>query len=1699
MNMQNNEDTQVDPWIARNPEEDIQVEVNAIPNRGLQVEAASLALLRGRGDETIKDYQETMGRSPTESVKLIQAKMDTISDQMQQAYNESMLPVLSDPFTPFEKKKAALDSVRDGSVVPKDVHDVMASEGLIAENPGESLQGEEIRMTLADDLQLINTQRRELQSIANSVTAKNQKHSEKMLNVLEMFLPAEAGIGAAKVAKGLGMEGSVASSFLLPGSARQNLSEHIAKMPHQERVEFAKQLATVVSESSGILLDSNQLRMNQWLNDVILGEVQTEDVWMDNVFQVLDLVGLGSLIGGAGDIAKAGRARVASGAEKVRLEQQARMDRFNSRVDPAMERPTPAAPIQGVTGEAKAPTPKQNTNADKIASLEEELAKNLADSSNTLDKGAVDNLQKERAALLKSLKSGTLSQAELRKPGVATQALERRKDIQAQITRIDSQLDMNAAASQAAERAASLEKELASLRKEAPIEMDARLNPIVDAIRKEEMNSVYGSIAPRSAYSTMSVVNPSQARNLHASILLGGDDLANPIAGATRSETAIKAVSPQVQSPSGVVTKVPTDMEAHIRNVFADQLGQAVKNTFGGIAFTEAELQRARAAKVNDYSTVSGMKINDATTSVGGTGNKLTFSAVYSNGETGWLKAEDAVEQAKVSLRKQGVTDENIELLKAVGSELHPVKLEDVRGKNGEYFVRINMEDDIRAYDVKDWDALDVKRNVFDYLETKGDNTWGSLNRQVLTPDATLHPTIVSGFSVADDKSARLASAFTEMFEQAFSDPYMKLPKARRAAVDAYIKEANLKELKFDRTALLTRFSQAEVDVLEGWKRSWDTMWVFENFDVVRSLNRDGFTLFEHPNIRVVVKEQEGAKKRYDRNVAYDPSTDTVRKLTNTEIDDIYRQGGNVGEFRRPVTLAGKDVENIIIRNKGNEVARKLKETDKILEYRDGYYQVFYKAPRFIDEIGADGKRTTIGVTESAKEAKRLTEQLQQQNPGKTYKHRGDERDVSRSADSYWDMQHVGGRLAQRHRGQLLQGSVGVKQMGNVDLIETPADSAVRAAHSIGGRMAMRDTLEIAKERFMSQYGDLLKKEDGMAQFPTTRDGIKELGEGTNWRLADARTTWEHLRYMENGYINAMDATIKNALNAMATAAGLKGYDTVEKVLRAGSDVNITGTIKGAVFGSMLASNPLRQFIVQPNQALRMLAYNPSGFLSWRVPDMVMEVLGKRIQTLVSPKAQYSKATQGFMDWFGETGMEQAITRGNLIRGTLLDAADRSNFGSRLKDNTIGLARKIGYDQAETLNLLIHSAFVYDKYKQSGRNLLDPVVREEMHSVARAATLNMNFAGDMPYNQNWSALLMTYMQVPHKFLLSPLNRQLPVADRAKLLVADLAFWGTPIAAVYEMLDEDLPVEDQWMREFLADGLQSVLLNGMFSAMTGERQSVDWSSLSPFDMGSWYRHGENLMFDGGLAGMISNTPTARVLGLSSDSRLGMALKTTAGFFSDIADVDLDAIPPADIMDVANSWLSMSSGWTNLQKARAAWFLGEVRDKHGRLTDDDVTRLEAKMIAFGFGPRDVRKFYETQKLNTKGGAKKAEDEDMKQFNMMVVQHVNGDVKSEKAIKLYANMIASKGWIPEKRTQVEQLARLKEAWNRTADSKVKETLFKQIIQMPSVDTTIDPIREAPLSPQDREKMERVFLDYRQRMEVLQKQAESEVKGNK
>ena len=328
-------------------------------------------------------------------------------------------------------------------------------------------------------------------------------------------------------------------------------------------------------------------------------------------------------------------------------------------------------------------------------------------------------------------------------------------------------------------------------------------------------------------------------------------------------------------------------------------------------------------------------------------------------------------------------------------------------------------------------------------------------------------------------------------------------------------------------------------------------------------------------------------------------------------------------------------------------------------------------------------------------------------------------------------------------------------------------------------------------------------------------------------------------------------------------------------------------------------------------------------------------------------------------------------------------------------------------------------AAVYEDYKYGRKlNMDDPTVRARMVAEARAFTGNMNRAGDMPYNQNIGALVMTYMQIPHKFALQQVSRQLPPQKRLQLLAGDMAMWGLPpaaIAGLWSAFDEEngdnkyaqLP---EPVREVLAEGLQEMITNAVLSEITGQNVDIDISSsLNPLDFGGWsdmFKEG----LSGGLVGMLGRTPTAQVFGFDAKSRMGLALHTLGQYFK------TDDPTETDVMDVAKSFARFSSGFNNYDKARLMWYTGKARDSMGRLLAEDVSKVEAVAQAFGMPPSRVANRYDVQKDMNDDGAKPADVKAKKDVQTLLrILHSNDGGDTLKMGEFYtrAMMDSTKSW--------------------------------------------------------------------------------------
>lgn len=1088
-----------------------------------------------------------------------------------------------------------------------------------------------------------------------------------------------------------------------------------------------------------------------------------------------------------------------------------------------------------------------------------------------------------------------------------------------------------------------------------------------DAVARVEVNAPVRQVNPVSPHETIKTANPQKARDFHESIVKGDDAVAEGLTGVSREQAIINDVFPQAETASGKVLAQPTDIQRNLRRELQlpGTLDQAI-HSGGHIEYTVQEKAAIMANVQRDFQSAEGLVLHENMGGFSSVGGRIKISAVYGTPEGAFKNAADAVEQAKFALRKYGIKDSEIEVLSKTGIDYTPVKLADVANVDGSYMVRINTHHEIDPTDVVKWDEFGVRLNFLDRLPSTQWGDHGSASRYLLDASSMLHPTYTGAASTAIDQSARFEKLIMDEAAK-YSNQFKSLPKEAKNRVDTYIREANYKGLTFDPTDLVARgFTQPEIDSIKAWRNFWDGHFYLENLDLVRTMNGQGYQLFKTADTELYVKPI--AK---NQNIAwfFDPAVNDVVRHGKGEGDVLYAAGGTYARLRRPITVNGVEVEHMIVRNTPTEYARKFRDSDQVLNYREGYYQLQYKAPRFVDEIkvGADGKevRRAIAVAGDTVEANAFAKRMQASAaPDTSYAPRADDRALQRGSDDWFDVNSAAGRIAQRHRGKLLEDGSGLNHLGDGSYILDPVSSAVRAAKSISGRTITRPMLEAAKGRFLNQYAKYLPS-DGMGgvRFPSKANEIGGKGLISTSEVADAKTTFGYIKYLENGYINGIDNLYKQFLHGLANKAGEGGFGKTERALLLASEKGPAEFGKGTVFSAYIGMHPLRQLLVQPHQAARTWGYNPIGWMNGDITRYMTSYIHSVIHEKTGSVATFSARNQDFVDFVHNSGMMHAVDKQNLVRGFLEDAADNSNRLVRYGAKAVHLPRKIGFDTGEMGNTLAHLAAAYERYQRLGRNMKDPHVRDLAYSEARAVSYDMNFAGDMPYNQTAPSMLLQFMQVPHKAFMQLTNQRIPNDVRRRLIGTDLIMWGGPVAAVSAMLGGDILPDDPKMKQFFLDGAESMMINEMFRRVTGQDDmKIDFSSLAPYDMTGWAEF-FHAMYSGGAEKMMANSPAGQLF--SPQGRIANAIKSTLRFFSVMEPIEEK---PDTFLQVTKEVLSISSGFSAGMKAYVALETGRRYDKFGNLIDSNTHPVEAVFEGLGFGDGNRRDmFLVSKKVN------------------------------------------------------------------------------------------------------------------------------------
>lgn len=1617
------------------------------PSASIRNRAATTVLLNPAMQDPVREYQAMVAEGE-QGADYTQSMIRQDIDKRSKATNiKGVMEILADPKLTLEQKRGAIEYFKKSPLLNDAGNELFAS-ALSGPVKGEGRDTESARISMAETFGEIYRARSTIQGLVNAHAASLDNLSfgtaAQMveLSLVPFAMNKQTG---QLVKKTLDREGvaswwDTVKAYGLAGSGKADIVSKIKSLPPQEQTRFIQNLLTDIKSSSKVIF-SDDSQFAQFMNLMELvesGNYSTIDTVLDNLAPLLDAVGIGA------------------GVKSYRTAKVLKQLTKDIEAERASEVAATAAKAPVGSPEALAEVRKRK-QAEAVRKIREQEA--FDPSKPTPDSNAPTGPI-----------PGILSEPT---PGVPT--LLGGSGIKA-----------------------------------APTEAPAK--KIAALFQRIEMNNVVRAENPASPAKIVQQANPDKARALHAAVVASvGDEVAKALYGTNRPEAIASDILPQVTVPGGAVVTKPSNISINLKKVLdlprrmLDYLA-----TSGATEYSIAEKESAVAHIRNDFRSAEGLMVNDSMSSFALDGGQVKISAVYGPGEGAWSDAGQAFDQAKLALRGQGILDDEIIILRKDGIDHTPVSLEEARGVPGNYLVRIETSHEIGVSDIQKLETLDVKRNWADRLSSLVSEAGGSLTRHIFDPASTLNPRTTGPAAVATYRTSGLEKILLEEAAE-YGDLWKGLDKTQQARVDDYIRDANYNGLVFDATSLIAKgFTAKELDAVKAWRKFWDTHYFLENLDLVRTLNNQEYQLFKGQQTDLVVKPirqnlQMGADVSGNTVVGgvklYNPTTDSITVLTKAEIADLYTKKGTIARLRRPTDFNGTVVEHIIVRNTPTEYVRKMRDTDQILNYRPGYFQIQYKSPKFIDEIlerdsaGVATKWRTLAVAPDTLVAEQFRKR-QVATTGKAdedFRVRNDDKALAKDSDSWWDVNSAGGRIAQRTRGKLLEDAVGINQLGSGSHVLNPVDSATRAARSIAARTITRPVLEAAKTRAIRQYAEMFPS-DGMGgrRWPNSLGEIGQKGNYTSKEISDARTVYEYINYLENGYINGMDNTFKALLNSMATSLGRYASANDSKLV-AGLErtLNLIGDTSGGpvsstknfVFFAYLASNPLRQMIIQPHQITRTVAYNPKGWISGSVTKYMMGYMAHfaGVQNVPADVKDFAK-------FVNDSGILSNVDKQNLVRGVLTDAADNASALTRATKPVTAVAqgmRKLGFDMGERANMLGHAAAVYDKFKRNGRNMADKAVRDEAISEMSAISYGMNFAEDMPYNQTSAALILQFMQVPHKAFLQMTNRRIDVGTRMRMLAADVLLWGGPTMIVSDMLGGDILPDNPDLRETLVWGLESMLLNHMFRTFADDDTNVDFSSFAPQDLTGWKKVIEAVM-EGGLEQIILASPAANLL-FKDGSKAQKALMTTARFFNVVEDVE---DTPTTVVHVLDQWLNLMSGYSNAMKARALLDAQKRMNEAGVVVEEQVTKTEAWMQLFGFGgatPRDLYKL--SQETFKKGEAAKEETlkmyRDIKQYYASRLNLPDSDPIMITKITSHMMRIIKDNPHMDK-VFVDQLR--KDLFGK------EEMLIYQIMMASGLPNgvTKDQLRNAPLKDHERELMMKYLDDIRDAKETLKRNQE-------
>jgi len=1031
------------------------------------------------------------------------------------------------------------------------------------------------------------------------------------------------------------------------------------------------------------------------------------------------------------------------------------------------------------------------------------------------------------------------------------------------------------------------------------------------------------------------------------------EEAAGALGGASKAEVVADSMLPEFHKASGVRSKIHNiDANVEKANIETQKIRTALDES-GVNSLTRAEMTSATANEVNQLQDVVGLVSRNEMFQQSITPTGARIHAVYGTSKTGWANAEEAFEQAEMALRGHGLDKSNMYLMERSMDTGEYVRVEKATGND--FLIGVDYDYQVKFSDVMDWDKLSVNKNFLDRVPLLAKH---SINRNFFDPASMLDPHIVLGANAKVDKSAKITQDFLEVGKK-FSEGFSKADKESQASMYKYILEANEQQIPHNINTLRGEygFTTREIKTIENFREYWDTVWEARNVTDVKALRNRGFGIYENNKGDRIFSRPVGKAQVSRSEKTYDPATGVSEFLDETKIEKLYDGGHTLAKLRRPQQLGGVITDQMVVRNDSGW--RALRDSDKVYPYRHGYFQRMYKAPHFIvkKEVTSGGVEfeRAIATADTTADANVYLKRLRTKDKQGIYDSRPDVKDPRQQGAYEMDTFESSGMSSQRERGDKLIDATAILRGTEDANVLSPVDAIIASSRSMGRKVGMSDFIEATKQRFMSQFADQLPKKKGMTQYPRRMEDIGAKGASHSAAAADARSTYEYISFLEYGYINGMDSVFKSVMKSLAEKAGGKGLRKTELALAKIGDIAPTSLAKNLSFQMYLASNPIRQAALNAHQSTLLTAKFPKYVTSqklladmhafqymrmgFKVPKVAVKLTGRSADELAFMWKEYKKS-----------GLSASIDQQNMVRGALMDMAESQRFKGEqgLVSGGLSLSRRAGFDLGEEINLNSSWLAHYNE-AVSSKKFLDASDLDRVAGNARNFTFNMNRAGDMPYNANSLSLFFQYMQVPHKSLLQMSNRALTGAERTSLGMYNMMMFTLPPAAMYDWFSGILPDQEKYpeAHEAIVSGLQFYIFNKGIELSTGQDVSADFGNLAPSDAYGLYDFMRSMMTTE-MGSIISHTPSGQLF-FGNNPRITKFAKTAASY---VTAADTDTMSPTTLSNVYTDLASLSSGMSNIFKAKMALEYGKAYGSRGQVADPSVSTPEAVLLAFGF---------------------------------------------------------------------------------------------------------------------------------------------------